>query len=312
MRRLSSIVLLAILALAGCTGDPPASNGDDGPTGPVTHEAPWWPVGDYWVLDLQRADGSTETFRLVNFWNDSATSHFWLGVSDRGQALDMALHDDNPFLGRIHWNLLTPHERGIHAHGMYTFPVRVGDQFGGIAFDREWSIDAKEGSGGRLLFTGTSSDRDTIEYDYDPESEWFTYLEIKDRNGARVLRADIQEHGSGESGTFYFLRGRDYATIEDPAGGPHEETFEVKQEEIPHDSLAFEVVGTVSGGPLTMTLHDPDGTLRHNEVLPVGAVRRVVEVDAPKVGTWTVRFAGLGSLDGTVDLTGILSYSSTL
>lgn len=307
MPRLAIVVVASLLA-AGCIRtDPPAGDGEKS----TVVNAPWWDVGSYWVVDIQRSTGPKESFRLVYFWNDTTTEHFWLGVADRNQARDMALHDDNPLLGRIHHNLLTPHEKGVHAHGLYTFPVEPGDSFSGIAFGRTWQIEASAGAtAGQLLFAGTATDRATIAYDYSPATEWFSFIEVKGASGATELRIDVTEHGKGQSGTFYFLRGRDYYAATNP-GGTKDETFEVKKEEAAHKSLAIELKGTTSG-PLKFDVLDPDGTTRHTETLTSGSTSKIVEISTPKQGTWTMRYIGTGTFTGFIEATGILEYTETL
>ena len=303
-------LLLALVLLAtGCLGG--GDEGDDAPQAARLGDAPWWEVGEYWLVTIQRADGSTEDFKLVNFWNDSDSHHFWLGTPDRAQALDMALHDDMPLLGRIHWNILTPHERGIHAHGLYTFPVSVGEQFGGLAFDRDWSIDVKNGTKpGQLLFEGASGDRASMRYDFDLANNWFSSIEVKDRQGNTEVRLDVKEHGTGAPGAHWFLRGRDYYEAEDPSG-THDDAFDVDEEDVAHKSLAIEVKGRVSG-PLRIDFVDPSGVSRHSETLTGGDVARIVEIPTPAVGAWTARYVGTGTLEGTVEAVGILEYTRTL
>lgn len=309
--RLAALLLAPALLLAGCAQDGPAPS-TGAPTAAAPTDAPWWDVGDSWDVEMTRGNGAKEAFRLVNFWNDSDTHHFWLGVPNRQQALDMALHDDNPLLGRVHWNILTPHESGIHAHGLYTFPVEAGDQFGGLAFGRDWSIDASRGDRpGQIVFEGDGDDRATIRYDYLPANEWFSFIEIKDRNGNVELRVDVKAHGAAAAGQYWFLRGRDYHYAENP-GGTHDEAFDVKEEERPHASLALEVTGAVAGGPLRIDVLDPDGQIRHSETLTGGDVRKVTEIPAPKVGRWTIRYVGTGTLTGDVEAVGILEYTETV
>lgn len=303
-----ALALLLVLVLAGCAtpadAPPPATSAS------AALKAPWWEVGEWWDIDVAREGGAPERFRLVNFWNDSASSHFWLGVADRAQALDMALHDDNPLLGRIHWGILTPHEKGIHAHGLYNFPVEVGEEFGGLAFGGEWAITAKAGGqAGQTLFSGRSTKGLTIEYDYLEANRWFSFIEIED-GGAPVLRIDVRDHGTGAKGAYWFLRGRDYHFSEDPAG-TSEEPFEVKDEGTPHRSLALEIKGAATG-LLRIDVLDPDGQIKHSETLAGGQVAKIVEVPSPKVGTWTIRYAGTGALDGSVEAVGILEYTRTL
>ncbi|HVL47627.1 MAG TPA: hypothetical protein VM889_03635 [Candidatus Thermoplasmatota archaeon] len=308
---LALLVLLSATVLAGCA----APAGSDAGKGPAkvddgTVEAPWWPVGAWWDLRFTR-ESKVEHVRLANFWNDSETHHFWLGVSNRAVAMDHALHDTNPLLGRIHWNILTPHQKGIHAHGMYNFPVKPGDQFGGLMFDHEWSMKASAGEKkGALRFEGTATDGSKIQYDYDPDLQWFSFVEIKDRAGKLKLRVDVTDHGEGAKGAFYFLRGRDY--YEGPKQqGTHDETFEVKEEEIPHKSLAIKIRGAASG-ILRLDFIDPSGAMRHSETLPAQSIDRIVEIPSPQKGRWTLRYAGTGEFQGEILGIGILEYTRTL
>lgn len=309
----AALLLVVALLAAGCA----TPGSDDDPNGPAAAsgvvEAPWWPVGSWWDVELEQAGGARQEVRLVHFWNDSSTSHFWLGVRDRRVALDHALHDNNPLLGRIHWGLLTPHEKGIHAQGMYTFPTEPGDSFGGLAFGRTWEMRAEAGDEpGHLQFSGRSTEGDAIAYDYDPDLQWFSFIEIKDKSGAPVLVARVNGHGTtGESGAFYFLRGRDYYLGPEGAG-THDETFEVKAEDVPHKSLAVELKGRATG-PLRLDFLAPSGEIKHSETLPVGGeLDRVLEIPSPPQGKWTLRYVGTGSFEGTIEAVGILEYSKTL
>lgn len=323
--RPAAAALAAVLLVAGCmqgpAGDPDPT--DDGETG---IQAPWWPVGAWWDIELKRGAEAVQRFRLVNFWNDSASSHFWLGVQDRdgcatrcgfgGSALDQALHDNNPLLGRIHWGLLTPHEKGIHASGMYAFPAKPGDiREGAIAFGRTWELVVKAGArADTLLFEASSDDGAKMRYDYDATRMWFTFLEVKDGNGRTELRIDVKAHGLGQKGTYWFLRGRDYT---DPplrnmsVSGTREESFSTRQEEIPLKSLALEIDGQATG-PMQIQIKDPSGAVRHEETLVTTPAHTVKEISNPTLGQWKIVLTGSGTFTGTIEVVGILEYTKTL
>lgn len=308
----ATLLLVATLLVAGCAA-PGADEGDaPGASDPSLVEAPWWPVGSWWDVQIDQAGRASQQVRLVHFWNDSATSHFWLGVDDRRVALDHALHDTNPLLGRIHWALLTPHEKGMHAQGMYTFPVEAGDSFGGLAFGRTWDINVAAGEKpGGLMFNGRSATGDAIAYDYDPDLQWFSFIEVKDEAGAPILVVRVTDHGTGERGPYYFLRGRDYHL--GPEGkGTHDETFEVEAEDVPHKSLAIELKGRATG-PLRLDFFAPSGEIKHSETLTPGAqLDRVLEIPSPQQGEWTLRYVGTGDFEGAIKAIGILEYTKTL
>lgn len=301
---------MVLTAASGCLGGGVESRTPI-PIPDETVYAPWWPVGAWWDLSIRNGTESARSVRLVHFWNDSATSHFWLGVADRNVALDHALHDTNPLVGRVHWELLTPHEKGIHANGMFTFPIRPGDAFGGIMFGREWSVQSAKGpKPGSLLFSGNATDGARVEYDYEPTTEWFSFVDIQDRAGRALLRIDVQGHGAGATGTYYFHRGRDYH--EGPtAQGTHDEKFEVEEESPALATLAVEFKGSASA-VLRIDLVDPGGTTRHTETLVAGPVNKIVEVATPTPGMWTLKYVGTGTFDGRIEAVGITEYTRTL
>lgn len=304
--------LFLLVLLAGCQGSPSQPGGSDA-TEQAADEivAPWWPVGSWWDLEITREGSPSQRARVVHFWNDSASHHFWLGVADRAMAMDHALHDTNPLLGRIHWELLTPHEKGIHAHGMYTFPVAPGDMFGGLMFGREWSIAAEPGPRpGALTFKGQSTDGATILYDYDGATEWFTNIEIRNPAGTVAMRVEVNGHGLDAHGTYYFLRGRDY--YRGPHGnGTHDEPFEVEQEDPALKSLAIELDGTVSG-PLRLEFVAPNGEVKHTETLVTGSIDRILEIPNPPAGEWTIKYVGTGNFQGVINGIGIVEFARAI
>ena len=303
MEKALAVVAVAAL-LAGCTtpgggaGGPPAEKGPD---------APWWPLGAAWDITFTRGDAAPRTVRMVNFLNES--DHFWLGVADRRDARDHALHDTNPVLGRIHWGLLAPHEGGKHAQ-MYDFPLERGEAFtsGNPFFGRDWHLEVEDRPGWHVK--GVSDDGATIAYDYDAATQWFRDLEIRDTTGANVLRAHVDGRSDGVTGTYFFHRGRDYH--EGPeASGTHDETFEVPQEEREVAGLVVEF-DVAFGGPYKVDVVAPDGSVALTRTSTGGALRETGEIASPAQGTWTIRYVGTGDVSGRLDVTGILEYTATL
>jgi hypothetical protein len=313
------LLLLALLAgsLAGCTT--PAGPGPGRPPPPpqaLEAAAPWWDVGDSYTVRLERAGAQPTTWRMVNFWNDTDTAHFWLGVSDRQQAMDMALFDTNPFLGRIHHAILTPHERGMHA-SMYNFPLSDGKRWTGFFFDRNWSFEVRERSLGTVVgpdqgfeVEGRSRDggHERIVYDYSPKLRWFNKLEEFDGSGARILLAEVTDHQKGATGTFVFLRGVDFHQGPQLAG-THEESFRI-QEEV--SSLAFYVRARATG-PVEIQLLDPSGAVRQRASAPTGGEATLFrEVSPVQQGEWRIRYVATGAIQGEVSATGLIETSRTL
>lgn len=296
-----AVVPALVVVLAGCAQPGPPPDQDDDRFFEVA--APWWRVGDYWVVSLDRPAAesetsrpapSTATYRLVNFWNDSATAHFWLGVSDRAQALDHALFDTNPFLGRIHHEILAPHEKGMHA-GMYSFPMTDDKRWQAFILGGNWQLLAEEttvatprGNEPGFLVHGSGDRLSTITFDYVPSAQWFTSLTIRDANGLETLRAHVSEYGHGASGAFYFLRGVDL--YDEPAvdigPGTREDPFTVADD---FDSLAIYLKLTASG-PTNVKVTDPAGTVRFERTLsPASTTTFEEKRELPAMrGTWRV------------------------
>lgn len=308
---------LAAVALSGCTG-PTATPAPVAPPAPpaFTLAAPWWDVGDAYTVRMERLGSPPATWRMVNFWNDTATSHFWLGVSDRDQAIDMALFDTNPFLGRIHHHILTPHERGMHA-AMYNFPLEDDKRWTGSFFDRNWSfhatksvLDTPVGKDVGVRIEGETNERGgaRITYDYSPRVKWFTELQEHDAAGRVILSATLEGYEHGVPGTYLFLRGLDF--YEGPQlSGTREEPFTISE---PVDSLAFYAQARAVG-PVEIQLVDPSGALRHRQTAaPGSALTFLKEVQPVPMGEWKVRYVSAGAIEGSVLATGFLETSRSV
>lgn len=311
MRALLVLVLLSSTLLAGCSGGGGGTTpaGDDAPQAVL---APWWDIGDSWTIEFEQVGHAARTTKLVNFANDTFGDppHFWLGTASRQEALDHVFFDDNPFLGRIHWEILAPHEKGMHS-AMYDWPLEDGHRWTSpILFGKEdLGVEATRRADGTFLVQGTAqADGSEFEYDYDPSTEWFRSLTITEPDGRVGLRATVKDHGAGEHGAYYFLRGRDYL---DSKGGTtgQEETFQVKDEGA--TSIAFLL--DVQAGPLSrIEFVDPSGNTFHQEILPTGGTSdKVVEVSkTPPPGAWKLRY--VGSVSGQILVRGILEYKATI
>lgn len=317
----SAVLLVALLFSAGClsathegagpgTGDgkggvPAGALGEDGRI-----HAPWWNLGESWTITFERAGEPPRTSTLVNFANDSwDPHHFWLGVRDRDEALRHVFFDDNPFLGRIHWILLAPHERGMHA-AMYKWPLQDGStwQVGTLLGTEDVVVRARAQPDGTFDVRGSNGNGIELVYDYDPETRWFRELSIVD-NGRTTLSATVTEHrDSGATGTFHFLRGRDYL---DSAGGTTGQTQRFSVADEGATSIAF-LLDVRTNGPTSIEFVAPDGEVWHRETLPTGgASDKLVEVKkTPPPGEWQLRF--LGSVEGRMLVRGIIEYKASL
>lgn len=313
--RTVSLVAAALL-LAGCmgggggAGDGGAPGTDDGP---AKLSPPWWNVGESWTITFKGADGKARTTTLVNFANNSFDdpSHFWLGVSNRDEALRHVFFDDNPFLGRIHWVILAPHEKGMHS-SMYEWPLGEGSRWTSpiLLGKEDISVEAAPAADGRVLVEGEArADGARFEYDYDPQTRWFRHMLITEADGSPYLDATVTDHKlSGAKGTFHFLRGRDYL---DATGGTtgKEEPFTVADEGA--SSIAF-LLDIQTTGPSALEFIDPTGAVIHRETLALGGTAdKVVEIPkTPNPGSWKLRY--VGSVTGEIKVRGVIEYKTTL
>ncbi|MBI4394003.1 MAG: hypothetical protein HY556_09450 [Euryarchaeota archaeon] len=313
-----SVLVLAALVVSGCVTGPPAEKDDVvSPPAILPAVVPWWEVGDWWLVDITNSTGATYTSRLVNFWNDTETAHFWLGVQDRDEAMEHALFDTNPLLGRIHHAILTPHEKGMHA-SMYRFPIVDNETWEGFSFGAQWSYKAravpdiatplgvKEG----YRITGFQPNGARIDYDYVPALKWFSSLVQRDSAGREVLELVVKGHGSGSTGTYVFLQGRDFFKGPTSADATHDETFEVKE-----DTTFMAVkVDVRSERPWRLDLVDPTGTTRATfSVLAAngGQWQELKEVPAMQ-GVWTWKYISAAPWAGKALATGINEFTKTI
>lgn len=309
-RRVLTLLVLTLL-LAGCS-EPDDANDTPPADAPLRLEAPWWTVGESWTIRWKMGDGETRTSTLVNFANGTFNDpdHFWLGVASRDEAMRHVFFDDNPFLGRIHWVLLAPHEKGMHS-AMYQWPLEDGKRWTSplLLGRHELSVQARE-EDGRFVITGEAArDGSRFEYDYDPQTRWFRDLRITSEDGRVALEATVVDHrDGGAKGAYHFLRGRDYL---DSAGGAtgKEEPFTVKEEGA--TSIAF-LMNVQTNGPSALEFIDPAGAVVHRETLPLGgAADKIVEIKkAPAPGAWKLRY--VGAVTGEVKVRGVIEYKATL
>ena len=309
MRLLLACVVL--LLLSGCLGGDAPAPGPDEPA-PIAIQAPWWTIGERWTIEFEQRGAPARRIEMVNFANNTFNdpAHFWLGVADRQEALDHVFFENNPFLGRIHWEILAPHEKGMHS-AMYQWPLQDGEGWTSpILFGHEdLSVEAARRQDGTYAVSGESrADGARFAYDYDPQTRWFRELAITDEAGATELRARVVEHAEGAQGTYYFLRGRDYLDADGGTTG-QEEPFQVKDEGA--TSIAF-LMNVQTSGPSALEFVDPSGRVVHRETLALGGTAdKVVEVkERPAPGEWKLRY--VGSVSGTILVRGVIEYKATI
>lgn len=327
MRAAAGLLVLA-LALAGCTspGEPPPPtsppakvppSGSPPPAIPPgspppasrgpTIIGPTWALGDAWTYTLRTADREV-TQELVVFRADD--EHWWLGLENRTLALEHALRDTNPLIGRIHYGILSPHESGVHA-GMYAFPLEDGKGWSGNLFGGTWQFQATwDAAEQKYDIAGTGTNASRIALDFDPAVKWFSAMRVEQEGETTELA--LQGFRSGATGTFHFFRGPELHAGPGPAGplSAVAQADEVAVED-GYDALGLSLVGTASG-PGTVIVLDPANQEQWRRPFDAGqSLDELVELPAT-AGTWRIAYLGLQNLQAETRVVGLETHVETV
>lgn len=295
MKNVAMVLLLGGLALAGCTSDPEPDVDDPDQVledpdeyyaqhhcvrndvrprvlAPDAAGTPWQ-VGQWWAFSLATDDRPETDLRLVyfgdqDFASDGTPAHYMVGTRSYEPALEHALWSTNPAVGRIHRLLYSPHEAGAHAD-MFNFPLCEDNTWTTTFYERTFQMtahqatvdlpDGEDPDGFRI--DGEAPDGSTVTYTFSPETGWFTDIRL-DRADGRTVDIALTGYGTGESGTFYFLRGQQDQVIDvaDLADGPIE-VERAPGDEGDYDRLGIylELTRESGDGRVELILEDPAG-----------------------------------------------------
>lgn len=322
MRRAAVALMMVTVALAGCS-QPPADDGSGAEDARVM-ELPKWKKGETWTIEISKPGFEDETIDLVYAWEkDNFTEtrgwvHYMLGGT-HDHAVFHAIFDVNPFLGRIHSDVLAPHEDGTHS-SQYRFPLtppektweeRAGQVYFGkhrtFTATYSESVPSPDGPTEGYEIVAEADDGSVVEYNYVPEVKWWTELTVRDADGNTQVDLTLKDHGFHGSGVKHFIRSRVLGTVDDTMGTTVEsrtETFELEYD--PEDRSAYGTFDLVALGiriapqgdlgQVDMTVYDPDGEERWSGTVSSdqGNTNTVAEIqpqgDAPKEGTWEIEF----------------------
>lgn len=330
MRQLALAVVLLSATLAGCAG--PAPDGDGGSDAdPRAMELPVWELGEWWRFRLDVPGFETQTVRITYAWDKDdymdtrGWKHMMLG-GPRDHAVFHAIFDINPFLGRIHSDVLSPHEDGLHST-IFDFPLEPPGEtweeapeqvfFGKQrSFESTFSesVPSPDGPTEGYEIVATADDGSTVTYNYVPEVKWFTEMHVTDGDGDPVVDIQVLDHGFDSKDKAYFVRPRVLKTIDRDVstGLDQQETFRVNS---PSDYEGGDVYGRFEYlavgvrvrpqgdvGRVDLSISDPDGTERWSGTVQSdqGTTEEVVRIDtasgdAVMTGEWTVTIDALNS-----------------
>lgn len=337
-KTLSLLVLLVAVGLAGCTQTPGPGTDGDGPTDPRVMTLPVWELGEWWTFEIQVPGFDDETVRMVYAWDKDnymetrGWKHMMLG-GPRDHAVFHAVFDINPFLGRIHSDVLSPHEDGLHS-SIFDFPLEPPGEtweekpnqvfFGkSRSFESTYSesVPAPGGSTAGYEIVATADDGSTVTYNYVPDVKWFTRMEVTDANGDRVVKLTLQDHGFDAAEKAYFVRPRVLKTIDRDVdtGFDQQETFNVYQGgdygDFEYLAIGIRVSPQGDVGNVDISISDPDGTERRSVSVQSdqGTTERLIEImpasgNSVKPGDWTVSIDAVNSAHLWLEVNGAWEF----
>lgn len=230
-RHIGLALAMVALVLAGCTDDPEPKVDDPDAVlndpdsyyadhycvkndvtprelAPDANGNPWV-IGDWWTYSLKVNGENLGNTKLTYYadqdFQDGVPKHYMVGTPTREEALHHALYGENPVIGRVHRILYSPHESGAHAD-MFNFPLCSGNSWTTHFYGTPFTFTVTE-SGGVYTMRGTAPDGSTAMHTFDPETKWFTRIQVNRADGFTV-DMQLQDTGSGGSGPAYFLRGQ--------------------------------------------------------------------------------------------------------
>jgi len=216
-RVLLAVALLLAVPLVGCATDEAPGGSDDG-TGeedPAPATAPRWNLGDAWTFSID-THGFPETTTTMMVYNETADL-YRIGSTDEETALQHAVFEVNPQLGRLQKGNLAVFEKG-QPRSMYDFPIEDGKTWQTSVFVRqhEGQLDAEAtyseaietpmGTFEGYEITASNDAGFQLTYDYVPEVKWFTKLVVEDADGTQLHDLRLTDHQEETSGTGYFVR----------------------------------------------------------------------------------------------------------
>lgn len=282
MRLLIGLLFWVLLSsgLAGCVAD---SDDSDGPaSGTDANQAAAgtyvpWVLSDYWAFDMDVAGFERYTQTKLVYYEESGPE-FVVGTPSAGEALYHAVFSVNPILGRVHKELLSPHEQGTHAH-MFPFHsgarIEDGQVWTTVFYERQLQLEATYDEaiatplGAKPGFRIHGDDPNSafaIDYTYVPAVKWFTELRVYDGAG-QLFHLRLTEQGTGYSGPAHFIRAKDlfHETIEADGLLPVERTFQIGASEVDGarvESLAISThIDLASGLSARVEILDPQGAV---------------------------------------------------
>lgn len=345
MARRPHVLILSVLLLAGCAGDPgtpdadpetPGVQGEPAPAFTVT--SPGWEVGEWWQHHWVFAGQGGPDFTVKTILAENASGTYTFGTDLEATA---AQHGAFFFM-----DLGTLSPDGTMTAGDYTFPWmqfpltdnktwKAQETNVGSAFDpvtRSLDFTARQmgtGADAHFVIEGRQDGDLYVRYDYQPDLHWFSEFTTftVDANGTEtpVYTITNEGHGVGYAGTVFHATGN-LLVNEQPLMHPGSTappadtvTFDLAADHTHVFAILFSFAA--AGGHNTQLLA-PDG--QHweaigagdadgNPVSPPVVTSGLQLLEPAQAGTWRVNFGGAGVVaGGGCFLWGVAITQSTL
>jgi hypothetical protein len=322
-----ALLLTLLSALAGCTAENPALEGQlpGGPAGPggaegggnATYEipanatadevllpAPLWHRGDWWRFTVSSPEVSGQQQLVVV---GETAKDYLTATADLDDAVAQAFFG-RTLPGPVHKQHLSGYEQGIPAH-FFDFPLADGKTWVLHLRAEDFLVHANftsraEGSKGPgFAVAGAAAGGDTVQLAFAPEVRWFTVFRLGSGGNTTFVRA-LAASGSNYTGTAFTAQSEDlYQQRRNGTGGNVPADGFTQPRAYSQLRLLLAAQGT---GSVALQLVDPAGRTQYNATLPLtgGSVR--AEVDQPSVpGSWKAVWSVEGLVDATLRIAGI-------
>ena len=131
-----------------------------------------------------------------------------LGISSEEEAIRHAVVNHNPFLGRIVKGSLSVYENG-EPQSVFNFPWDADEDWQFTLFGISWSAEITGYRGNGVIVSASSSDGQSISYEYNADHGFLDEFVWTDSNGVSQLEMQLVKTGVEHEGTTWFYRGMD-------------------------------------------------------------------------------------------------------
>lgn len=334
-------LLLLVMALAGCTVEPPRVEGrlpsaqaPDIPqagAGPqqgrpdldpnltaeaVLLPAPVWVRGDAWNFNVAvggQGAGATGSQRFVVY--DETSTDYLIAATDPDDAAAQAFFGRS-LPGRVNKQFLSGYDQGIGTRYL-DFPLQTNKTWNLHVRSTDYLVKANftrtlEGRGPGFAIDGASPAGDRVSLAYAPSAKWMTRFQLLDPRGQSLFQRTLTSHAANYTGPYYTAKAEDLFDGErngTAAGQPPVDTFPQGR---PYTTLHlfFEASGQ---GTADVRVVDPAGQLRFNFTSASTTFVSTQEADMPSAqGQWRVSWVLAGPVEASLRIAGIDIVEGTL